>query len=565
MLSLPTARLTLTSDSISEVPDAPLYDAVQAHLTHGTGGLVVLGSFGLGKTHLCATLAADDRERPPRSMVPLAAVGRAGDIRAGLERAIGKTRLAEAREGRRVLLLDGFDEVSHPIGGSHQAFFHDLIAQVGPTWVLTSRPGHFRTDFHPDPDQVDSLTEDGITTLRIQPLDPQTVHEVLSGLQGGKQLLRSVEGLAELATSPLLLHIVQAALPHIEPGRPIAAWGLFDAWLRYALHTGPDHPRVLAALEAMVWEAFQANGYATETMSFEAESLARARIPASLRRTLVVTELDGRVRFGHRSVFEYLLAAHLAPRIGANQGHGPDELSGLRITYATRGFLVERVPRMRVAVDGDRVRIPRGNFVAGGDLSSDERPLRITHLDRPVWISRVPVTNRDWAAYLEARPDDRQDATYLRHWGAERTVPGGQHDAPVYHLWPEDADAYAAWRGARLPTADEWEKAVRGIDGRRWPWGDFWRPGLAVTSELGLSRPMPVRALGATGPAHVFSAAGSVFEYTASHWRGRADRGRVVMCGCFTHPRETSRASLRLSHKLSGNLKTGLRLAWDDR
>jgi hypothetical protein len=74
---------------------------------------------------------------------------------------------------------------------------------------------------------------------------------------------------------------------------------------------------------------------------------------------------------------------------------------------------------------------------------------------------------------------------------------------------------------------------------------------------------MPVRALGAHGAAGLFSSVGGVFEYTSSPWRGREDRGRIVMGGCFTHPQATSRASLRLSHKLSGNLKAGLRLAWD--
>jgi iron(II)-dependent oxidoreductase len=218
---------------------------------------------------------------------------------------------------------------------------------------------------------------------------------------------------------------------------------------------------------------------------------------------------------------------------------------------------------MPARVGAERTLVPRGNFVAGGEFSPDERPLRIQHLERPFWVSRAPVTNRDWAAWLLAKPDRRVDAHYLRHWGVGRTVPDGQDEVPVYHLWPEDADAYAAWRGARLPSADEWEKAVRGIDGRRWPWGDHWRPGAALTSEIGLDRALPVRALGASGDAALFSAAGGVFEYTSSAYRDRPDRGRVVMGGCFTHPSSVSRAGLRLSHKLSGHLKTGLRLAWD--
>ena len=98
---------------------------------------------------------------------------------------------------------------------------------------------------------------------------------------------------------------------------------------------------------------------------------------------------------------------------------------------------------------------------------------------------------------------------------------------------------------------------------RRWPWGDFWKAGYAVSAETGLRRPLPARAFGAHGDAGLFAAIGGVFEYTSSPWRGRPERGRVVMGGCYTHPYSTSRASLRLSHKLSGHLKAGLRLAWD--
>jgi formylglycine-generating enzyme required for sulfatase activity len=461
-----------------------------------------------------------------------------------------------------VLLLDGLDEVPSPPGGA-AAFFDALTAQAGPRWLLTSRPSHFRTTIEQDPEQADSLDRRDVTTLTIEPLSRDLVRKVVGELPNGRALLSSVDGLEDLAQSPLLLHIIHAAIAWIEPGRPIDAWGIFDAWLRLSLHTGPAHHEALAQLEALAWEAFRSSGWSTETMSFLPDQVAAGQVPPMLRRNLFVTELDGRVRFGHRSVFEYLIAARMAPQIGANQGHGPDDLSGLRITDATRAFLVGRVRRMPVVLRPDRVLIPRGNFVAGGAHAPDERPLRVQHLAEPFWIARLPVLGADWQRYLDANPDDRQDAGYLPQWGAPRRLPAGHQDLPAAPVWPEDADRYAAWSGARLPTADEWEKAVRGLDGRRWPWGDHWRPGQAVTAELGLSQPMPVRALGAQGDAHLFSATGNTFEYTSSLWRDQVDRGRVVMGGCYTHAGSTARASLRLSHKLSGNLKAGLRLAWD--
>ena len=565
MLPLSATRLRLSPTEVETIPAGSIMTVVRKYLVDSEesgGGLVLLGGFDSGKTHLCEILAAGaEPDFPPCTSVPLRVVARAESIEQGLQQVVGTTRLNEARLGERVLLLDGLDEVPVPDGGWH-TWYRRLTARSGPRWILTSRPSHFRTSEEETDDQADSLADPHVTTVVLDPLSPEVVSEVVSALPNGEHLLQSVEGLKELARSPLLLHIVHAAAPFIEPGRPIQPWGVFDAWLRHALSTGPDHDHVIDELEALAWNTFAANNHSVETTSFGSSCVAKSGIPASVRRALMVTDLDGRCRFGHRSVFEFLLASRIAPALGKNQGHGPDSFTGIHLTDATRAFVVGRVPPMPVMIDGDRVRIPRGNFIRGGLLSPDERPLRIAHLAEPFWISRVPVTHEDWRRFLADRPDHRQDANYLRHWGVDRQMPPLMHDAPVYDIWPDDADRYATWSQARLPTADEWEKAVRGTDGRTWPWGDLFKPELAVTSELGLSRPLDIRAFGALGPSHLFTAAGGVFEYTSSWYRERPDRGRVVMGGCFTHPSATSRSSLRLSHRLSGNLRAGLRLAW---
>lgn len=566
MLPLTTCRIRLEGEAVHASPEADLAATLLGHTRRDApeGGVVVLGGFGAGKTSILTALAAapERSDHLPCTFVPLAVLGRSASLAEGLQRTVGRARLEEARRGERVLLLDGLDEVPDLLHQGYPALFDELVALAGPRWILTSRPSHVRTSINRDPDQVDTLERPDVVTLRMQPLTRQTVREVIGELPNGRALLSTVDGLEDLATSPLLLHIIHAAIPFIEPGRPIDAWGLFDAWLRYALHSGPDHNERLSQLEHLTWDAFRAGGFATEVMSFSPDAIAAVRLPASLARTLLVTELDGRVRFGHRSVFEYLLASKMAPQITANQHRPPDELSGLRITDATRAFLVGRLPRMPVAFHGDRALIPRGNFIAGGANSADERPLRVQHLAEPFWISRMPVTQADWARWLTDHPDDRPDANYLAHWGPERQLPPGGEDLPIYGITPDDADRFAAAHGARLPTADEWEKAVRGLDGRRWPWGEHWRPAMAVTAELGLSRPLSARAFGAQGEAHLFSAVGGVFECTSTWWRDRPERGRVVMGGCYSHPASTSRAALRLSHTLSGHLKVGLRLAW---
>jgi hypothetical protein len=556
MIRLTATRVWRDGAVMREAPVGDLFDAVRAYLAGDSpDALIVLGGFGSGKSHLCAALAAED---DLLTVVPLRDVARARTPERGLLAVVGEQRLSEAQEGRRILLLDGLDEVPDPPGG-HVAFFARVTAHAGPRWMMTSRPGHFRTDAtDPVPDQVDVLGRADLAMLRIDPLPPAMLEQKLAPLPGGRELMSSVEGLTSLATSPLLLQIVDAALPFIEPGRPILPWGVFDAWIRFALRGGDGHEDAILALEELAWSVFL-EGHSLEVPTF---APARVRLPPLLKRALFVHDLDGRLRFGHRSVYEFLLATRIGPKLQQNQGHGPDALSDVAITDATRVFLVGRTGPMPVQVAAERTWIPRGNFVSGGEISADERPLRIRHLADPVWIARAPVTNAAWQSYLDDNPDDRVDAHYLRHWRTDRTVPDGQRDAPVYHLWPEDADRYAAWAGARLPTADAWEKAARGLDGRRYPWGDTWRPGRGVTAELDLARPLPVYALGAHGDAALFSASGGTFEYTSDSYRGRPDRGRVVMGGAYTHTADVARLSLRLSHKLSGNLKVGLRLSW---
>jgi formylglycine-generating enzyme required for sulfatase activity len=565
---LTATALQLDGRVVRSEPVGPVEPALSSWLSSpGPGGLVILGAFGSGKSTLCTRIASGaGTSGPPLTVVPLRVACRSPDVAAGLERAVGRARLDEARAGERILLLDGFDEVAVGACGtaSHAELFDHMARIVGPRWVLTCRPGWFRTEYVRDEDQVDSLDRPLTTTWVLDPLSPEVVRSSLADRPNAPALLRSVEGMLELATSPVLFHALHAALPYIEPGRPIWAWGVFDAWIRHALSTGPGHAAAVANLEEIAWEAFEQADFALEPPLIEPDRLARAGLPDQLRRALFVTELSGGLRFGHRSVYEFLLASRIGPALRDNQGQGPDRMSGVRVTEAMRVFLVGRTGPMGVRFTGGarQAWIPRGNFVAGGDHAADERPLRIEHLERPFVIDRLPVSNAEWAAHLAEHPDDRIDANYLPHWGPDRLLPARDRHAPVYGLWPEDADRYAALRGARLPTADEWEKAVRGIDGRNWPWGDQFRPA-AVVAELGVGRPLPPRALGASGEASLYGAIGGVFEYTATAWRGRPERGRVVMGGCYTHPASVSRASLRLSHKLSGNLKAGLRLAWD--
>ena len=107
-------------------------------------------------------------------------------------------------------------------------------------------------------------------------------------------------------------------------------------------------------------------------------------------------------------------------------------------------------------------------------------------------------------------------------------------DHPVVLVSYEDATAYAAWLSAetgarwRLPSEDEWEKAARGREGWRFPWGERFEPGLLNSHDLGPFDTVPVgRYPGGASPFGMLDAAGQVFEWTAT----AAGQGRRIVKG----------------------------------
>ena len=84
------------------------------------------------------------------------------------------------------------------------------------------------------------------------------------------------------------------------------------------------------------------------------------------------------------------------------------------------------------------------------------------------YMDKYEVTNRQYTQFRTETGHRKP-----KFWDDPRL---NAPDQPVVGVNWEDAAAYAAWAGKRLPTASEWEKAARGTDGRLYPWGNAYDP-----------------------------------------------------------------------------------------
>ena len=173
----------------------------------------------------------------------------------------------------------------------------------------------------------------------------------------------------------------------------------------------------------------------------------------------------------------------------------------------------ESLPPVLASENGPDMRlVPAGTFLMG-------QQRRGVYLDA-FYIDVTPVTNQQFSRFLTVtgyRPSDEGAGRFLHHWQA-RKIPKGKDEHPVVYVSFADARAYAAWVGKRLPTEAEWEKAARGIDGRKYPWGRS-EPGPRYANYGGArSGTVAVGSFPAgASPYGVLDCAGNVWEWCSDY------------------------------------------------
>ncbi len=174
-----------------------------------------------------------------------------------------------------------------------------------------------------------------------------------------------------------------------------------------------------------------------------------------------------------------------------------------------------------VPIKKDMVFIPAGEFLRGYNGGGfDEKPEGRVLLDA-YWIDRYEVTYGAYTAFVTTTGHRKPISRYVKHFD-KLSAPA---QPAVYGSW-EDADAYCRYRGARLPSEAEWEKAARGPNGLLWPWGNQDKTGAANTGNPDPFKfPAPVASFPLDqSPYGVYDMAGNVMEWVADWYQEDAYR-----------------------------------------
>ena len=198
------------------------------------------------------------------------------------------------------------------------------------------------------------------------------------------------------------------------------------------------------------------------------------------------------------------------------------------------------------------VRVPAGEFKYGDKGEKRELP--------EYWISKTPVTHAVYKQFIAANP--KYDVPYVNeNWAKsynwdrkKRTYQPDKAEHPVVLVSWFDTVAFCEWAGLQLPTEEQWEKAARGKDGRKYPWGKDDPTDKLCNFAMNVGGTTPVGQYSPQGdsPYGCVDMSGNVWEWCLNKYDNPEDTGidksvawRVLRGGSWHYSAGLVRAAFR--------------------
>lgn len=250
---------------------------------------------------------------------------------------------------------------------------------------------------------------------------------------------------------------------------------------------------------------------------------------------------------------------------------GASALAPTSIILPTSTVIITVIPTPTV-FPVEMVMVPEGEFTMGSNNGEpDEQPVHQVYLSS-YYIDKYEVTNALYKMCIDAgvcalpgNSDWRyNDIQYMQH--------------PIVYVDWYKAKEYCEWRGARLPTEAEWEKAARGTDERTYPWGEKIDETFANYDFIVSGTTVVGNYLKGVSPYGLYDMSGNVWElvsdrYDSSYYANSPTTNplgseigdyRVIRGGSWDDPDSSLRAANRDgSGPLNSNYIIGFRCARD--
>ena len=558
----------------------------------------ILGDYGTGKTSFCRQYAAElgrrwladpDRNRIP-ILVSLRDYAKAMNLeqlvtdflvnRYGIQAGYEAFRRFNA-DGQLVLLFDGFDEMAQKVDYQTTVDNFEELAravEAGSKVILTCRTPYFRTSREaeellscrgpevlvlkealdlPERPVIDLTDKPNFEIVQLLPFDREDIQTMLRARFPDEwkrhwQQIEETYNLTELAQRPVLLDMITRSLPELKPRQAINAAQLYEVYTDLWLARDEEKGRTLITrADKRLFMQELALGMLRHTEL----SLHYSRLPGRVQEHFCLEKADeidyfahdirtcsflnrdpeGNYRFVHKSFQEFFVTQWLAPRL--LDASAPEMTINEEIRGFVHGLLAEAMedwplpPPEGVEVPEGMVWVPPGPFIMGGVGGF---PVQVAHIEKGFFVARTPVTNGEYARFVEATGHEPP-----QHWKG-KVPPDELRDHPV---------AYAEWAGVRLLTEQGWEKAARGIDGRIYPWGGEPPDEKRCNFDMNVESTTPVGQYSPQGnsPCGCVDMAGNVWEWTTSGWKSGSER-RVLRGGSFDDLQGLARCAYRLGY-----------------